>query len=130
MEYDVTFMNGVTALRNARSCRIRSLAPESSAVLLLSLEEACPPLLLGRPHAVVSGFFSGVTASERVSLGLSPEGGEEHVEVFCRMGIPGDDPLAAGFDLSRRVLAAPSTGRALEVMRPGGSLVALRGKRA
>ena len=98
-EYDVTFAAAVEALNGARSCRVLCLADEASAVLLLSLEDECPPLLLG---------------------------GEADVEVFCRMGIPGNDPLAAGLDCSHLVLASPSTGRALEASRAQGGLIPLR----
>ena len=125
-EYDVMFASAVTALGNARSCRLRSLAPEASAVLLTSLEADCPPLLLGRPRCIAPDFVPGVAPEERTMLGLPPEGGEEGVEVFCRMLIPEDDPLAAGFDFSHLVLTAPSTGKALEVERPGARLVAMR----
>ena len=125
-EYDIIFASAVTALGNARSCRLRSLAPEASAVLLASLEADCPPLLLGRPRRIAPDIAPGVTPEERTRLGLPPEGGEDGVEVFCLMRIPDDDPLSAGFDFSHLVLTAPSTGRALEVARPGGVLVPLR----
>ncbi len=127
-EYDITFAAAVAALGNARSCRLRSLVPEASAVLLTSLEGACPPLLLGRPRHIDPDFLPEVSPSERKALGLLPEGGGDDVEVFCRMRIPDDDPLSAGFDFSHLVLTAPSTGMALEVARPGGRLAALRKK--
>ncbi|WP_346666024.1 hypothetical protein [uncultured Mailhella sp.] len=125
-EYDVTFAAAVEALEGARSCRVLRLADEASSVLLLSLEGECPPLLLGCPARLLSDFSSGVTRAEREELGLSPEGGEADVEVFCRMGIPGNDPLAAGLDCSRLVLVSPSTGRALEASRAQGGIIPLR----
>lgn len=125
-EYDVTFAAAVEALNGARSCRVLRLADEASAVLLLSLEGECPPLLLGCPTRLLSDFSSGVTIAEREELGLPPDGGEADVEVFCRMGIPGNDPLAAGLDCSHLVLASPSTGRALEASRAEGGLIPLR----
>ena len=126
-EYDVTFAAAVEALEGARSCRgaapcRRSLVRAAS----LSLEGECPPLLLGCPARLLSDFSSGVTRAEREELGLSPEGGEADVEVFCRMGIPGNDPLAAGLDCSRLVLVSPSTGRALEASRAQGGIIPLR----
>lgn len=128
-EYDIIFAADVAALGNVRSCRVRSLSAEASAVLLLSREHECLPLLLGRPHVVDPGFRAAVTADERTKLGLLPAGEEEGVDVFCRICIPDDDPLSAGFDLSRLILTAPAPGRALEVVRPGGRIVPLR-KRA
>ena len=125
-EYDISFAAAVAALGNSRSCRIRRFDDEASAVLLLSLESSCPPLLLGCPQRVLADFSPHVTEAECEALGLSPEEDGEGVEVFCRVSIPDGDPLSAGFDCSRLVLAAPSTGRALEVFRPGGVLVPLR----
>lgn len=122
-EQDVMFLAGVAALGGARSCRLKRFAPDASAVLLSSLEGACPPLLLGRVRA--SGLESSpvVTAGELAALGLPADG---DVEVFCRLAVPDDDPLRAGFDLSRLVLVASSTGRALEAARPGAPVVALK----
>ncbi len=125
-EYDITFARPVSALENARLCRLRSFAPGASAVLLLSSESSCPPLLLGRMQLISHEESFTVSEEERAALGLTPEGGEDGIEVFCRMTIPADDPLDAGFDLSRLVLTAPSAGKALEIMRPGAPVVSLK----
>lgn len=124
-EQDVMFSAGVAALGGARSCRLQKLAPDASAVLLSSLEAPCPPLLLGcvRLHCPASSPV--VTAGELAALGLSAEDGDD-VDVFCRLSIPDEDPLRAGFDLSRLVLVASSTGRALEAARPGAPVMALK----
>lgn len=124
-EQDVMFAAGVAALDGARSCRLKRLAPGASAVLLSSLEGSCPPLLLGCVHALCPESSPVVTAGERASLGL-PAGGDGDVEVFCRLAVPDEDPLRAGFDLSRLVLVASSTGRALEAARPGAPVMALK----
>lgn len=122
-EQDLKFFSGVAALGGARSCRMMSFAPSASAVLLSSLESVCPPLLLGCVRRLFPGLSLTVTEEERAALGI-PEDGD--VEVFCRLAVPEADPLSAGFDLSRLVLVAPSSGRALEVRRPDASVVALK----
>lgn len=125
-EFDVMFSGSVDALCGARSCRVKRLAPESSAVLLASLESSCPPVLLGCVRAVCPERSFDVTEAERKVLGLSPEGDDGEVEVFCRVIIPESDPLSAGFDLSRLVLVASATGTALEAARPGAPVMSLK----
>ena len=124
-EQDIMFFSAVAALGGARSCRLQRLAPDASAVMLSSLESSCPPLLLGRVRALGPVPSPGVTAGELAALGL-PADGDGDVEIFCRLAIPDEDPLRAGFDLSRLVLVASSTGRALEAARPGAPVMALK----
>lgn len=123
-EYDVTFAEGVAALGGARRCRLRILTSGATAVLLRSLEDDQASLLLGRVEQVSPDTVFEMTAGERAALGLPPDGGR--VCVFCRMTIPHEDPLSAGFDLSRLVLTAPDTGLALETERPGLPLVPIQ----
>lgn len=125
-EFDVMFAGGAEALGGARSCRVKRFVSESSAVLLASLESSCPPLLLGCVRRVFPGTSFAVTEEERKALGLSPEGDDGEVEVFCRVIIPASDPLSAGFDLSRLVLVVPSRGTALEAARPGAPVIPLK----
>lgn len=69
---------------------------------------------------------------------LSPETAEElesarcggsgsgPLRYFCRMGIPGSDPLAACFDLSDLISADMESGEAEEFHRPGLPRILLR----
>ncbi len=106
MEYDVDFPNGVEALKGARRCRILKFSSDSPAVLLQDVEDQNSVLLLGDVRRIAPGRLPGLEA-------------EEGVAVFCGVSIPEDDPLAAGFDLSRLILVDLSCGTGREVERPG-----------
>lgn len=126
---DVTFLPGMTALHGARRCRVLRLAEGAPSVLLCSLEKEGECLLLGDVRRAFPSACCALSAQEREALGLAGEEGEENVLFFCRMAVPADDPLSAGFDLSRLVLVAPSSGRGLEARRPGQRLEPLAAKR-
>lgn len=126
---DVTFLPGMTALHGARRCRVLRLADNALSVLLCSLEQEGACLMLGDVRRAFPSVRCVLSAQEREALGLEEGAGEENVCFFCRMVVPADDPLSAGFDLSRLVLVAPGTGRGLEAGRAGQPLVPLAGKR-
>lgn len=128
-EYDVTFSEGMSALGGARRCRICRLSPDSTVVLLKSLESDQPPLLLGCVCRICPELSLAVTDEERKSLGLEKEEHGEDIRVFCRLVIPDGDPLSAGFALSRLVLAVPDKGTAMETLRPSLPFVPLKVKK-
>ena len=126
---DVTFVPGMTALHGACRCRMLRLAESAPSVLLCSLETEGECLFLGDVRRTFPSVPCTLSAQEREALGLEAQAQDEDVLFFCRVSVPADDPLSAGFDLSRLVLVAPSTGRGLEVQRPGQKLEPLAGKR-
>lgn len=77
--------------------------------------------MLGDVKRVFPGFSLSLTQEEQNSL----TGGEARsdIGVFCRLRIPHNNPLSAGFDLSRLVLIDTLTGRGLCVSRPALALV-------
>ena len=127
--YDITFVDGMTALGGVHRCRIQRMHADSTVVLLRSLEDDQPPLLLGCVGRMGAEVSPVPGTEEKAALGIAAENGSEEVCVFCRMGISDDDPLSAGFDLSRLVLAAPASGRGVEAARPGWPFLPLRGQR-
>ena len=125
MEYEVTFMKGVTALGGANLCRLIRLVDGAKAVLLQNASDERQSLVLGDVRLVAPGHVVTLTAEEAEALGRAPGGAGGDVEVFCRLVIPDDDPLAAGFDLSRLVLVDGKNGRGVETERPGEAPVLL-----
>lgn len=125
MNERVVFSEGVKDLGGACRCLMRSFSDEALAVLLCREDDETCCLVLGRAGRVDVQTALSVTDRERAALGLEP--GADGVSVFCRMTVPGDDPRDAGFDLSRLVLVAPSTGRGLEAVRPQRPCVPVRG---
>ena len=65
---------------------------------------------------------------ERAALGRAEGAGDKGIAVFCRLSVPSEYPLAAGFDLSQLVLVDTATGRGLCVSRPLQPLVSLKDK--
>lgn len=126
---DVTFVPGMTALHGARRCRMLRLVEGAPSVLLCSLETEGECLVLGDVRRSFPSVPCTLSAQEREALGLDAQAQDEDVLFFCRVSVPADDPLSAGFDLSRLVLVAPPTGRGLEVQRSGQNLEPLAGKR-
>ncbi len=126
MEYDVTFIKGIDALGGARRCLLRRLAAGAGAVLLQSVEDEGRCLILGDVRLVAPEDGISLTAEEGAALGRAPYTGGDGVEVFCRLFIPEDDPLSAGFDLSRLMLVDTATGTGLEASRPGAAPVLLK----
>ena len=123
--YEITFVQGVAAFQGARDCRLLRFSEHAASVLLVcrARPEVC--LILGDVRAAFPDRCTCPSVEECRTLGLTAEGQDDDVLVLCRMIIPADDPLSAGFDMSRLVLAAPSTGLGLEVERPGFPLIPL-----
>ena len=123
--YEITFVQGVSAFQGARDCSLLRFSELAASVLLVcrARPEVC--LILGDVRAAFPDRCTCPSVEECRTLGLTAEGQDDDVLVLCRMIIPADDPLSAGFDMSRLVLAAPSTGLGLEVERPGFPLIPL-----
>ncbi|HJD97473.1 hypothetical protein [Mailhella massiliensis] len=128
MEYEVVFPGGFKALNGARRCRLRRLSSEAKAVLLESLEDARGILVLGDVFLLSPGFSLALSHEERAALGRAEGAGDKGIAVFCRLSVPSEYPLAAGFDLSQLVLVDTATGRGLCVSRPLQPLVSLKDK--
>ena len=123
--YEITFVQGVAAFQGARDCRLLRFSEHAASVLLVcrARPECC--LILGDVRAAFPDRCIRPSVEECRTLGLTDEGQDSDILVFCRMIIPAEDPLSAGFDMSRLVLTAPSTGLGLEVERPGFPLMPL-----
>ena len=111
--YEITFVQGVAAFQGARDCRLLRFSEHAASVLLVcrARPECC--LILGDVRAAFPDRCIRPSVEECRTLGLTDEGQDSDILVFCRMIIPAEDPLSAGFDMSRLVLTAPSTGLGL-----------------
>ncbi|MBQ8172851.1 MAG: hypothetical protein IJ034_02785 [Mailhella sp.] len=126
MEYDVTFLSGMTPSGQARSGRLIQLSADSTACILRFFPEG-ESLLLGDVRRISPESLPLPSSEELALLGLQ-EGEPVPVDmrILCRMGIPFERPQDAGFDLSRIVFVYGD--RALEVERPGWPIVPLTAK--
>ena len=126
MEYEVVFPRGFKELHGARRCRLRRFSPEAKAVLVQSMEDERDMLVLGDALLISPSFSLALSQEEREALGCPEERSDQDLAVFCRLSVPREDPLAAGFDLSRLVLVDTATGRGLCVSRPLQPFLSLR----
>jgi len=123
MEYDVTFLSGTAPSGQTRSGRLIQLSADSTACILHFSSEG-ESILLGDVRRISSDALPLPSAEDLALLGLKDgEPVPADMHIFCRMSIPFERPQDAGFDLSRIVFVYG--GRALEVERPGGTIVPL-----
>ena len=121
MGYEAFFSDDTEILGKARRFRLVKLSGESPAAVLQSEDGA--EFLLGDMRIIAPDLVTEPGEAECEALGVAP--GAE-VAAFCRVLIPQDAPMDAGFDTSRLILIAPESGRAVEVRRPGGPLISLK----
>lgn len=121
MGYEAFFSADTEILGQTRRFRIAKLVEESPAALFIGEDGA--EFLLGDMDILEPDFAPELDEAGRAALGLA-EG--EEAAAFCRVCIPQDSPLDAGFDTGRLILLGPHSGRAVEMSRPGGTLISLK----
>ena len=114
MRARIEFPAGMAGLDGTRACVLERFAEDALCVTLESEADPDACLLLGDVSRVAPGALIEPGAGDVRQLGGWQDG---ECGIFCRLGIPGGDPSAAGFDTDRLVLVNFRTGRGMEMER-------------
>lgn len=119
MEKEVFIEKGLGVLEGATHFRLVKFSPESPAAVLQAVDGE-GSLLLGDMGRIAPD--APVTEAEASMLGCAAEA----VQAFCRVRIPKDRPMDAGFDTSSLILLDSLSGQAVEAERPGAPMLPLK----